>query len=191
MHREHEGDPRDPRVPSLEEILDRFPGPVAVAADPVGQLPPASAFEAHGDEPWAITVDYADPDVHLLTVRTVRSPRGLDPRGLPREDLASMVANFPGVTTSTPPRPGDEDSWVADLVARHRQARAAIADRPVTTASVPIDGTEVDGRRIDFADCAAVELAWGEQTVFCAGRPEIIGRLRLATMRRGPVASRP
>jgi hypothetical protein len=102
-----------------------------------------------------------------------------------------MVANFPGVTTSTPPRPGDEDSWVADLVARHRQARAAIADRPVTTASVPIDGTEVDGRRIDFADCAAVELAWGEQTVFCAGRPEIIGRLRLATMRRGPVASRP
>jgi hypothetical protein len=83
MHREHEGDPRDPRVPALEEILDRFPGPVAVAAEPVGQLPPAPGFEAHGDEPWAITVDYADPDVHLLTVRTVRSPRGLDPTGLP------------------------------------------------------------------------------------------------------------
>jgi hypothetical protein len=102
-----------------------------------------------------------------------------------------MVANFPGVTTSAPPRPGDEGSWVADLVARHRQIRAAIADRPVTTASVRIDGTDVEGRRIDFADCAAVELARGGQTVFCAGRPDIIGRLRLAMTRRGPVAGRP
>jgi hypothetical protein len=52
-------------------------------------------------------------------------------------------------------------------------------DRPETPITVPIDGIETPGVRIDPTGTSAVRLRWDTQTVFCVGDPDIVEQLRL------------
>lgn len=93
MDSSNHGDPRS-RVPRPAQLLARFPGPVAIAAGPVEGAAAVLGAEEIDGRPWAIEVGYTTAGCHLLTVRTVRSAAGLDPRGLTVESLASAVVNF-------------------------------------------------------------------------------------------------
>jgi hypothetical protein len=182
MRYQEDGDPRPPRVPALGEMWDRFPGPVAIPAGQVGGSAPQAGFAANDDDPWSIDLDYSASGEHLLTVRTVRSRDGLDPYGLPVEDLAGAIIDFENRGGATPsPRPSSQDpeAWVEQHIAASRLSRAEVARTPTVATSMRIDGIETPGIRVDVSGRAAVQLAWGPQTVFCAGRPEIVDALTL------------
>jgi hypothetical protein len=176
----------NPRVPWGKEILDGFPGPVAIPAEPIRGLTPSLGWEQVNDEPWAINIDYAIPEgQHLLTVRTVRSPEGLNPRH-PIESLASAVVNFvnmdQGARPLGTPIPVDlteAEQRVRDHVSASRLTRADVEGTPTFPTVIAIDVVAIEGSRVDLVRCSAVELAWGEQVVFCTGLPDIIDALRL------------
>jgi hypothetical protein len=165
--------------------LDRFPGPIAVATGPIDSATLAIGLEEIDDEPWAVEAGYRTPARHLLTVRTVRSWKHLDPRGLPVEDLASAVINFKLKEpdwAADPGWPASEAEMRLQAMAQGvRLSRAEIARVRAVPTAVVIDGVETAGSRIDVPGCAAIQLAWGEQTVFCAGLADTVDALRLRT----------
>src|SRR5436305_13894376 len=136
--------------------LDRFPGPIAVVAGPVDPATVSFGLEEIDDEPWAVEAGYRTPTRYLLTVRTVRSWKHLDPRGLPVEDLTSAVVNF-ALREAGPAR----------------LSRTEIARVPAVPTTIVVDGVETAATRIQVPGCVAIQLGWGEQTVFCAGAPEM------------------
>jgi hypothetical protein len=183
MRYQESGDPRPPRVPALGEMWDRFPGPIAIPAEPISGLAPHAGFAANDDEPWSIDIDYSGPGIHLLTVRTVRSRKHLSTYALPVEDLASAMINFENREHSAKPPvepgPQDPEEWAQQNISATRLLRTEVARTPAIPTSMRIDDIEVPGTRIDIGGRAAVQLPWGEQLVFCAGRPEIIDNLAL------------
>ncbi len=186
MEERHQGDPRSPRVPRPADVLARFPGPVAIAAEPVGGASAILGVEEIDGQPWAVEVGYTAAGRHLLTVRTVRSTAGLDPRGLTVESLASAVVAFAARDEGARPlgvpvtlAEGDAERRIAAHIAASRLTREQVARTPTRHTTLEIGGTAIPGDRVDLAECSAVDLAWDGQTVYCAGRPEIIDTLKL------------
>lgn len=173
----------DPRFGHGERMLDGFPGPVAIPAEPVWGLTPVVGWEHTNDVPWAMEIGYAIPGgQHVLTVRTVRSAEGLNPRGLAVESLACAVVNFVSKDQDARPQPVDlatAQEWFRDQMSASRLTRAEVAGTPEFPTVVVVDGVATEGSRVDLQRCSAVELAWGKQIVFCTGLPDIIDALRL------------
>jgi hypothetical protein len=188
MDDQENGGPPSARIPTPDEMRDRFPGPIAVPAEPVGGAARHVGFIANDHEPWSIDLDYSGSGGHVLTIRTVRSREDLDPYGLPVEDLAGAIVNLANRDRATQPGAGpglhqDPETWARQHVSESRQTRAQVAETPTTSVSVTIDGIETPGHRVDIGGRSAVMLTWGDQSVFCAGRPEIIDRLVLRSAR--------
>ena len=182
------GDPPSARIPTPGEMRDRFPGPIAVPAEPISGAARHVGFIANDEEPWSIDLDYSGPGGHVLTVRTVRSREHLDPYGLPVEDLAGAIVNLANRERAADPSgtagPGqDPEAWARQHVTESRLTRAQVAQAPTASVSVLIDGLETPGARVDIGGRSAVMLPWEKQTVFCAGRPEIIDSLVLRSTR--------
>lgn len=181
------------------ELLDSFPGPVAIAAHPIQGLAPALGWEEVNDEPWAIQVGYAIPQgPQVLTVRTVRSTEGLNPRH-PLESLASVIVNFvdaelnrqlPPMSTAVDQAEATQQIKARVTASRLLHAKVeATATSPVT---VRLDSVAIEGSRVDLETCSAVELSWGKQVVFCTGSADVLDTLALKSatpddfLRRAP-----
>jgi hypothetical protein len=182
------GDPPSARIPTPAEMRDRFPGPIAIPAEPISGAARHVGFIANDHEPWSIDIDYSGSGGHLLTVRTVRSREHLDPYGLPVEDLAGAIINAANRDRGADPGGGaearqDPEAWARQHVVESRLTRAQVAETPTTSVSITIDGIDTPGTRVDTGGRSAVMLAWGEQSIFCAGRPEIIDGLALRSAR--------
>ncbi len=166
--------------------LRRFPGPVAVVLAPAAT--PRLTFEEVDHEPWAVQIEYHDATGLPLVVRTVRSTSGLSPRGLPVEDIPSVMLTFllagPGpVPGLRPARPGEPD---LDAVLRSRSralmsSRAALERLVPSATGVTIDGRDLRARRVDAPACVGLHVPWLGQNVFCAVLPEFVGALQLRT----------
>lgn len=166
--------------------LRRFPGPVAVVLAPAAT--PRLTFEEVDHEPWAVQIEYHDATGLRLVVRTVRSTSGLSPRGLPVEDIPSVMLAFllagPGpVLDLLAGRPGEPD---LDAVLRSRSralmsSRAALERLVPSATSVTIDGRDLRARRVDAPACVGLHVPWLGQNVFCAVLPELVGALQLRT----------
>src|SRR5580700_4138265 len=155
MHYEGNGDPPSERIPTLGEIRDRFPGPIAIPAQPISGAARHVGFTANDHEPWSIDVAYSGAEGHLLTVRTVRSRKHLDPYGLPVEDLAGAIVEVANRDRSYAPGTGpvpqqDAEAWAQQHIAESRLTRGEVARTPAVPASMTIDGTEVPGTRVDI-----------------------------------------
>lgn len=182
------GDPPSARIPTPGEMRDRFPGPIAILAEPISGAARHVGFIANDHEPWSIDIDYWDSAGHLLTVRTVRSREHLDPYGLPVEDLAGAIINAANRDRAAAPGraagPGtDPEAWARQHVAESQLTRSQVVETPTTTVSIAIDGRPAAGTRVDVGGRSAVRLDWDGQSVFCAGRPEIIDALALRSAR--------
>jgi hypothetical protein len=182
------GDPPSARIHTPGEMRDRFPGPIAIPAEPISGAARHVGFMANNEEPWSIDIDYSGPGGHMLTIRTVRSREHLDPYGLPVEDLPGTIVNVANRERAVDPNgaagPGqDPEAWARQHVTESRLTRAQVAETPTTSVSVLIDGIETPGSRVDIGGRSAVMLAWGKQTVFGAGRLEIIDGLVLRSAR--------
>lgn len=185
MDSSNQGDPRS-RVPRPAQLLARFPGPVAIAAGPVEGAAAVLGAEEIDGLPWAIEVGYTTAGCHLLTVRTVRSAAGLDPRGLTVESLASAVVNFIArdeaartPETSRPLAADEAENRVMAHIAASGLTRRQVAATPTHATTLDVNGVTIEGRRVDLAECSAIDLKWGDQTVYCAGAPHIVDALKL------------
>jgi hypothetical protein len=179
MHYSDENDPREETA-----AFDRHPGPIAVADPSVESATVSVTTESHDDQPWAVQVGYLIEGREVLVVRTVVPWEDLDPYGLTVEDLPSVVlryaANQPGAGPPVKRRdPRAVDDWFAQRAAVLQHTRADLARLPETPITVPIDGVETRGVRIDPPGASAVRLRWDTQTVFCVGDPNIVEQLRL------------
>jgi hypothetical protein len=184
------GDPPE-RVPAVGELIDRFSGSIAVLAAAIDGATRSVSVTAVDTAPWSVDVSYLTGQGHLLTIRTVRSAKDLDPYALPVEDLASAITNAANREVSVNPGPRavapgeDPEAWAQRHVTDSRSLRAEVAGKRRTDVTISIDGVEVPGTRVDAGGWAAVEFQWGEQQVFCGGRPEVIGTLILRSARAG------
>jgi hypothetical protein len=182
MRFQDQGEPdlwHDPRGP----VLSRFPGLVAIAEERIGSGTPQLVLEQNDEEPWAVEIGYQTSTGRLLAVRTVRSWKHLNPRGLPVEDLPGAVVNFQLKAASSPSHAGQPamgtQAWLTGRAQGIRLGRAELGKLPVASTQVVMDDVEITGTRIEVPGCAAVQLDWGEQTVFCAGEAETLNVLRL------------
>ena len=174
------------RRPWGNEILDGFPGPVAIAAQPIQGLAPVLGWEEVDDQPWAIQVGYAIPrGRQVLTVRTVRSTEGLSPRH-PLESLASVIVNFvnadlggraPRRTTVVDPVEATRQDYAR--MSASRLLRAEVEGTATSPVTVRLDGVAIEGSRVDLERCSAVEVPWDGQIVFCAGLADVLDTLAL------------
>ncbi len=188
------GGPPPGQAPTLGEMLERFPGPIAVLAGPITNARRTVSYMANDHEPWSIDVGYTTSQGHLLTIRTVRSREGLNPYGLPVEDLATAVINAANRELATNPsraaaREEGAEAWALRHVMDSRLLRAETAATPAYEVSLTMDGATIPGTRVDVSGWAAVELQWGAQRVFAAGRPDIIDDLALRSARAGELST--
>jgi hypothetical protein len=180
-----------PGGPSLHELLDRFPGPIAVLATPLDGATRAVSVMTSDAEPWSVDVSYLTDMDHLLTIRTVRSAEGIDSYALPVENLATAITNAANreASVNSEPRsaaPGqDAESWAQRHVTDSRSLRAEVAGKLTTEVMISVDSIPVTGFRVDAGGWAAVELRWAGQKVFCSGRPEVIETVALRSARAG------
>jgi len=185
MRQDNSGASRQPRGPALNEIFARFPGHVVVAHDDLG-LGAMASWQYHEVDgiPWALEAIYGRDASHLLVVKTVRPPVGLDPRGMPVESDAIQISNFVhhAEITATPERygPGHEPG-PRDHLERFRRAQQAVDQAQPQTMTVSCDGLALLGSRIIALDCCVARVTWDGSTIWCTGRPEIIGRVVLRT----------
>lgn len=185
MDSANQGDPLS-RVPRAARLLARFPGPVAIAAGPVeGAIAVLGAEEIDG-LPWAVEVGYTAAGRHLLTIRTVRSAAGLEPRGLTVESLASAVVNFVARDEAARapedrdlPAISEAEQRIMARITASRLTRQEVADAPTHATTLDVAGVAIEGQRVDIAGCSAVDLTWGDQSVYCAGAPHIVDALKL------------
>lgn len=143
-------------------------------------LGPITAAGTHGvdDQPWAFDVTYHSPSGNLLLViKTVRSPHGLPPQGLPVENPEVQLLNFLGRTSDrggglvVPTR--------GSSAAKYDRVRAAVAEASAVPVDVTIGHDLVRGTRIDALGAVVVEADWDDRTVFLTGVPEHLGVLDL------------
>jgi hypothetical protein len=180
-----------PGGPPLRELLDRFPGPIAVLATPPDGTTRAVSIMSTDAEPWSIDVSYLSEQNHLLTIRTVRSAEGLDLHALPVEDLATAITNAANREVSvnaesrSAARGQDPESWAQRQMTDSRSLRAEVAGKLTTEVMISVDSIPLTGFRVDAGGWAAVEFQWAGQKVFCSGRPEVIEIVVLRSARAG------
>ncbi len=180
--------------PAQEVVLAQFPGMIAVVQSMVTAATATVTIESTNDQPWAVEVGYHQLDRRLLTVRTVRSAQGVSSYGLPVEDLASAVVNFQ-LNADGGTAPVLSGSATEPWIDRQRDSitatRGQVAATPITAATLTVDDTAVTGTRVDVDGCAAVEIRWHLQTVFCTGRPETFDYLSLTMVSAAHLATDP
>jgi hypothetical protein len=145
--------------------LRAFPGPIAAASDPFLGAHTLCGGEGEGGRGFAVNVTYVGSDGRHLLVRTKAAPLPIDPEYPP-----------PFVTVDT----------LGNAFAIYRQGRGTLGTQspvepPRTPVSVLIDGVAVHGFRVDYPDCAGVELDWNGQTVQCVGEAGDLRELALRT----------
>lgn len=180
--------------PAQEVVLAQFPEMIAVVQSMVTAATATVTIESTNDQPWAVEVGYHQLDRRLLTVRTVRSAQGVSSYGLPVEDLASAVVNFQ-LNADGGTAPVLSGSATEPWIDRQRDSitatRGQVAATPITAATLTVDDTAVTGTRVDVDGCAAVEIRWHLQTVFCTGRPETFDYLSLTMVSAAHLATDP
>ena len=92
-------------------------------------------------------------------------------------DRGSQAGQSPGEPVVS--APGEAERRIAAHIAASGLTRERVARTPTRPTTIEIGGIEVRGNRVDLAKCSAVDLAWGEQTVYCAGRSDILDALKL------------
>jgi hypothetical protein len=141
-------------------------------------------YDAVDDTPWALEALYDSGSSYLLTVKTVRSPAGLSPRGLPIENETIQISNFlnRAKIIANPERygPGRQPDRREHLD-RYQAVQQAVDNALSETVTVPCDGALLMGSRIAALGCSVVRLAWDDSIIWCTGQPEIIARLALRT----------
>lgn len=140
------------RSPDYAELVERFPGPVAIACVPPAGSIAMCGYETSDGHPWAVEVTYALDGRDLLRVRTVRGSIDWTEAVRGTESLAGNLGLL-GL-------PGEPEA-------------------PETSTSVTVDGTAVAGTRIDLPDLSGVRLEWRGQHVFCIGDPRRIDTVEL------------
>lgn len=138
------------------------------------------ATQGVNGQPWAVDVTYRSPAGRLLSeVKTVRSPHGLDPRGLPVENAEIQLLNFLSRTRERDPGRAvpTRESSAADSDA----VRVAVGEATPVPVNVMIDQNQLSGTRVDALGVAVIEVGWGECTVFVTGTPDHLGTLELRT----------
>ncbi|MEU3764813.1 hypothetical protein AB0E55_07080 [Amycolatopsis keratiniphila] len=168
-------------MPRPVDSLARFPGPVAIVHGEGSPGPVAFLDgDAVNDEPWAIEATYQKSGRPCLVIRTVRSSRNMNPRGLPVEDATIQLVNF----LSRVGRPLERELTAPSRASSRTvfdQVRVAVNGATVQDVEVAIDDERVRGTRTDALDAAVVELAWHGQVVFVTGWPDAMQILALRT----------
>jgi hypothetical protein len=175
--------------------LTEFPGPIAVACDP-----PADSVEASGGEnvdglPFAVHVRYVPPAGPRLLVRTKAVSKPLPEPGTLHPPLTiDTLENAFGIyghrsgSRGGPPRgatPAEHAAWRAERVDAFRRDKAEFAALTRTAASILIDGAPYTGFRVDYPDCAGLEVDWNGQTVQCVSIAAVLDTLELRTAAPG------
>jgi hypothetical protein len=165
-------------------IVGAFPAAVAAAAGKWDGAVPFVSVMTNDDEPWAVELYYPVESRPGLAVRTIRSRQGLSSRGMPVEDLASVMVNFMlnNVEVTRPDVSAGSEAHVDAIIARSRGIRAQASETEAVRTAIFIDGDEYGARRIDVLGCTAVEVPWAQQTVFCVATATEIDGLRLRTL---------
>lgn len=164
MHYRQPGEGPIPRHPDYAQLVEQFPGPVAIAcAPPEGTMALCGGEDSDG-HPWAMQVTYAATGRERLRVRTVRGSidwpqtiRSVETLGTNLIDPAEMAAG-------------------ADV--RRFLDSPPAAELPT---SVVIDGAPVPATRMDLPNRSGVHVEWQGQHVFCVGEAELIDGLELRT----------
>ncbi|MFI6100762.1 hypothetical protein ACIA8G_34870 [Lentzea sp. NPDC051213] len=170
-----------PRSPHPRDQIAVFPAPVASASSGMGLGPIATlATQGVNGLPWAVDVTYRSSDGRLLSeVKTVRSPHGLDPRGLPVENTEIQLLNFLARTRER--EPGSAVPTRESFAADHDMVRTAVGEAVAVPVNIMIDQNPLSGTRIDALGVAVIEVNWGECTVYLTGTPDHLGTLELHT----------
>ena len=168
--------------------LTEFPGPIAVACDP-----PADSVERSGGEsvnglPFSVHVTYLPPTGPKLLVRTKAVPQPLPEPGTLHPPLTvDTLENAFGIYgrrsgSAGPPRgasPAEHAAWRAERVDAFRRDKIEFEARARTSAGIVIDGIPFAGFRVDYPDCAGLEVDWNGQTVQCVGLAAVLDVLEL------------
>lgn len=156
MHYRQAGGPATPQRPDYAQLVEEFPGPVAIACASPADAIALSGHEESDGHPWALKVTYATAERDLLCVRTVRGAQDWVPVIRTIESLATSMGVFG--------RPGE-----------------ASTSAPETPTTVQVDGASVAGTRIDLPGSSGVHVEWRGQHVYCIGDPDLIDALELRT----------
>jgi hypothetical protein len=156
MHFSQAGGPAAPQRPDYAQLVEEFPGPVAIACASPADAIALCGYEKSDEHPWALQVTYAARERDLLCVRTVRGTVDWAPVIRTVEDLATSMGVF----------------------SRSGEAGASAPEIPTI---MQIDGAAVAGTRIDLPGRSGVHVEWRDQHVFCIGDPDLIDVLELRT----------
>ncbi len=157
------GDGPIPQRPDYAQLVEEFPGPVAIAcAPPDGTITLCGSEETDG-HPWAMDVTYASPPRDRLRVRTVRGSIDWPQTIRSVETLAGNMIDPLEMADLRGPQRFDE------------------LDEPGTPTSIVIDGTPVPGTRIDRPNRSGIHVEWRGQHVFCVGEAQLVDTVELRT----------
>jgi hypothetical protein len=145
-----------PRRLDFAQLVEEFPGPVAIACASPPDAIGLCGYEESDGHPWSLHVTYAASGRDLLCVRTVRGTVDWEPVIRTIEDLATSMGVFSDSGEFVVPEPG-------------------------APTSMKVDGAPVAGTRIDLPDRSGVHVEWNGQHVYCTGDPDLIDALELRT----------
>lgn len=161
MYRRGPGDGPAGRMPAIGPRIERFPGPVAIAAHTPEGFIALPGFEDSDGRPWSVQVNYREPgdSRRRVVVRTTRGSLDWTPVIGTIENVYTVMSNC----RALPARP--------------------VVEEP---ALVEIDGDTVPAVRVACldGDCA-LAFDWQGQHVYVVGTEELVDTLRL---RAGDVA---
>ena len=165
------------------ELLDEFPGPVVLAAQPAADWRARWGAESADGLPHQAHVEYrSDAGALVLSLRTVR-PEPVPPpviRTVENMTTALLEARRAAARPSgSRHRAPTADQSRALFEAAVRDEAAA----PERAYVVRIDGLGISGRRKDFPDCSVVEFGWQDGIrVFGVGDAAVIDGLNLRSL---------
>lgn len=170
-----------PRSPALADYLARFPCPLAAANGST-----AAGWSLQGVDTLVTALELVYESDHRcqLTVKTVRSHEGLNPRGLPVNTTADLLSNFlsRNELVTEPGRRTFAQEHPTARLERYQHIQRAADDAARLPATVSCDGTPTTGQRLDALGLSVLELPWHDgATVLCVGVPEFIDHLALRT----------
>jgi len=189
MEFDETGTGRIKRGPTVRETIDRFPGPIAIAAEAAatGLEVTWNSYFAEGVTTYAVVAEYDTSAEHLFAVKTFR-PLPAGRVHLAIENPVNQIANYldradlianPGkyryqAGRARPHTPGNA------FVAANAPFRP-IAGARTTSVSVVVDSAPLAGKRVDIENCSVLELHWGDRIIFCTGSPTALDSLTLRT----------
>lgn len=170
-----------PVTRSLADYLTRFPCPLAAANGGT-----AASWNLQGVDSLATALElvYERDRRCQLTMKTVRSHEGLNPRGLPVATTADLLSNFlsRNELVIEPNRRTFAQEHPTARLERYESIQRAADDAVRLPVTVFCDGTPSTGQRLDALGLSVLELPWhAGATVLCVGVPDLIDHLTLHT----------